>query len=100
MSVPATGGAMGVTIGIVGAGAFSQPFIPLFQAHPLVDEVVLCDLDPAKLQTVAAKHGIARTYPSLDALCDSDVQAVAIMTQNWLHGPQSVQALQAGKDVY
>jgi predicted dehydrogenase len=91
---------MGVTVGIVGAGAFSQPFIPLFQEHPLVDEVVLCDLDAAKLQAVAAKHGIRRTYPSLDALCDSDVQAVVIMTQNWLHGPQAVQALQAGKDVY
>jgi predicted dehydrogenase len=91
---------MGVTVGIVGAGAFSQPFIPLFQAHPLVDEFVLCDLDAAKLQAVAAKHGIRRTYPSLDALCDSDVQAAVIMTQNWLHGPQAVQALQAGKDVY
>jgi predicted dehydrogenase len=91
---------MGVTVGIVGAGAFSQPFIPLFQAHPLVDELVLCDLDPARLRAVAAKHGIRRTYPSLDALCDSDVQAAVIMTQNWLHGPQAVQAMQAGKDVY
>ncbi|MGH2559472.1 MAG: Gfo/Idh/MocA family protein [Thermomicrobiales bacterium] len=91
---------MGITIGMVGAGVFAQSFIPLFQAHPLVDDFVLCDLDAVKLQAVAAKFGISRTYPSLDAVCESDVNAVAIMTQNWLHGPQSVQALQAGKHVY
>jgi predicted dehydrogenase len=82
---------------MVGVGAFARHFIPLFQAHPLVDEVALCDLDAAKLKDAAATYGISRTYPSLDALCESDVDAAAIITQNWLHGPQ---ALRAGKHVY
>ncbi len=91
---------MSLTLGLVGAGQFAQHFIPLFKAHPLVREVVLCDLDPVKLRATAEKFGITRTARSLDAVLDSDVEAVAIITQHWLHGPQAMQALQAGKHVY
>jgi len=91
---------LALTVGIVGAGAFAQNFIKLFQAHPLVGEVVLCDLDAGKLRQNAEKHGIDRTSPSLDHLLQTDVDAVAIMTQPWLHAPQAMQALRAGKHVY
>jgi len=91
---------MGIRIGIVGVGSFAQNFIPLFKAHPLVDEVVLCDLNAEKLKANSQKHGIPRTCASLDELCGMDVDAVAVITQNWLHGPQAVQALRAGKHVY
>ncbi len=91
---------MGIKVGMVGVGAFAQSFIPLFKAHPLVDQVVLCDLDADKLARNAAQHGIARTSPSLDDLCQTDVDAVAIITQHWMHAPQAVQALRAGKHVY
>ena len=40
---------MSIKIGICGTGAFADCFIPLFRAHPLVRQVVLCDLDAAKL---------------------------------------------------
>jgi prephenate dehydrogenase len=41
---------MGIKMGIVGTGVFAQSFIHLFKLHPLVDEVILCDLDEKKLQ--------------------------------------------------
>ena len=91
---------MSLKIGIIGTGAFAQGFIPLFKAHPLVGKVVLCDLDGEKLAQNAPKHQIADPSPSLDALCTSDVDAVCLFTQNWLHGPQAVQALNSGKHVY
>lgn len=91
---------MGIKVGMVGVGQFARAFIPLFQAHPLVDEVVLCDLDAAKLQAASVTYGIAKTLPSLDAVCDSDLDAAVIITQNWLHAPQAIQALRAGKHVY
>ena len=91
---------MELQVGIVGAGAFSQSFIPLFKAHPLVGRVVLCDLDDEKRALAAARFQIGDTSPSLDALCESGVDAVCLFTQNWLHGPQAVQALEAGKHVY
>ncbi len=91
---------MSIKIGMVGTGQFAQSFIPLFKAHPLVHEVVLCDLDAAKLRVTADRFGIACTCPSLDDILGTDVDAVAIITQHWMHGPQAIQALRAGKHVY
>ena len=91
---------MGLQIGMVGVGSFAQSFIPLFRAHPLVERVILCDLDADKLQENSEKHGIPDTCSSLDDLCDLDVDAAAIITQNWLHAPQAAQVLRAGKHAY
>jgi len=91
---------MSIKIGVCGTGAFSRSFIRLFKAHPLVDEVVLADLIKERAKERAAEFGIARTFGSLDELCESDVDAIAIMTQRQLHGPQVLQALQSGKHVY
>jgi predicted dehydrogenase len=90
----------GISIGIVGAGAFAQRFIPLFKAHPLVGNIILCDLDAKKLEESVKRYEIKDTCSSLDELYLRNVDAVAIFTQNWLHGPQSIQSLKAGKHVY
>ncbi|NOY82503.1 MAG: Gfo/Idh/MocA family oxidoreductase [Kiritimatiellaeota bacterium] len=87
-------------VGICGVGAFADNFIPLFKGHPGVECVVLCDLDAEKLEQKCAKFGIPDRCGSLDDLCGSDVDAIAIITQHHLHGPQAVQALRAGKHVY
>ena len=61
--------------------------------------VGVCDADPARLESVATKHGLAR-YGSLDeVLADGNVQAVGLFT-----GPVGRAALlrriiKAGKDV-
>ena len=91
---------MGTNIGICGTGAFARDFIPLFKAHPLVSEIALSDLIPERMQEQAAKHGTSRTFASLDELCASDVDTIAIMTQRQLHGPQALRALKVGKHVY
>jgi predicted dehydrogenase len=36
----------------------------------------------------------------LDDICRSDLDALVIITQPWLHAPQCVQAMEAGKHVY
>ena len=87
-------------IGVCGAGSFASSFIPLFQAHPLVRDVVIAEVFADRRAEQAARFGISKTYASLDELCDSDVDAIALFTQRWLHGPQAVQALRAGKHVY
>ncbi len=91
---------MGIKVVVVGAGLWGRKLIPLFKLHPLVDEIALCDLDAAKLATASREFGIPKTYPSLDAALQSDVDAIAIVTQHWLHAPQAIQALKAGKHVY
>lgn len=89
-----------IKIGITGAGSFARCFIPLFKAHPAIASVALADVLPKRLREVAADFQIDETYDSHDALCRSDVDAIAIFTQRHLHGPQAVTALRHGKHVY
>ncbi len=91
---------MGMKIGLCGLGRFGSVFAPLFQAHPGVDEVVVADLLGERAEQAASAHGISRVAGSLDELCESDVDAVALFTQRQLHGPQALQVLEAGKHVY
>lgn len=91
---------MSIKLAIIGTGQLAQYFIPLFKAHPLVSELALCDLDAGKLRAAAEKFDVKRTYPSMEHALNSGVDAVAIMTQHWLHAPQAVQALEACKHVY
>lgn len=91
---------MAIRIGVCGVGCFAERFIPLFRAHPDVENVVLCDLDAGKLADKCEEFGIEDRCGSLDELCEWDVDAIAIITQHHLHGPQAVQALRAGKHVY
>lgn len=92
--------AMSLKIGVCGCGAFGERFIPLFKAHPLVDEVIIADRIPERVAKLAKAFDIKHTVDSLDALCQTDVDAIVLMTQRQLHGPQSLQILRAGKHVY
>ncbi len=91
---------MGLKVGFCGVGAFADCFVPLFKAHPLVDQVVFADINAEKLQAKSEKWDVPRTFASLDELCATDVDAIAVFSQHWLHAPQAAQALRAGKDVY
>ena len=91
---------MGIRVGIVGIGSFGSGFVRLFRDHPRVDRVALCDIDKDRLSGAAKKFEIAETYDSLDEICGSDLDALAFFTQPWLHAPQVIQAMNAGKHAY
>ncbi|WP_432511518.1 Gfo/Idh/MocA family protein [Kineococcus sp. SYSU DK001] len=90
-----------VTLGMVGAGQFAGQFAKLFNVHPDVDRVLVTDVLPERAKELADREHLAGTFDSFEAMLDSpDVDAVAIFTQRWTHGPLVVQALRAGKHVY
>lgn len=97
---------MGISIGLVGLGSFGSGFAELFKRHPLVDRIALCDREPeriaqfAELDSWRDKFDPRDAYGSLDEICRTDLDALVIITQPWLHAPQCVQAMEAGKHVY
>ncbi len=97
---------MGISVGLVGLGSFGSAFAELFNSHPLVDRVALCDREPERVANFAnresfkAKFNARDAYASLDEICQSDLDALVIITQHWLHAPQAVQAMESGKHVY
>lgn len=97
---------MGISLGLVGLGSFGSQFADLFASHPLVDRIALCDRELERVARFAQKESWKSkfnprdVYESLDEICRSDLDALAIITQPWLHAPQCVQAMEAGKHVY
>lgn len=91
---------MTFSLGIVGAGQFAGQFAKLWRLHPGVGDIVATDLIADRAARLAADYDLAGTVPSFEALLDSDVDAIAVFTQRWTHGPLAVQALRAGKHVY
>jgi predicted dehydrogenase len=95
-----------ISLGIVGLGSFGGMMADLFWAHPLVSRIALCDREPDRIAAFATKPSWQKkfspedAYDSLDAICRSDLDAVVLFTQHWLHAPQTIQALESGKHVY
>lgn len=81
---------------VIGIGDIAtRRVIPAIQAEPRSRLYGLVTRDAAK----AAPYN-ARSWTSLDqALADSDVNAVYVATPVFLHAPQAIQSLRAGKHV-
>ena len=97
---------MGISLGIVGLGSYGAAFAGQFKSHPMVDRMALCDREPGRIDVFAKKDSFqgklneSDGYTSFDEICRSDVDALVLMTQPWLHAEQAVQALESGKHVY
>ena len=77
---------------------FGAEFVPIYQNHPDVDEVVLCDQDSVRLNDVGDRFSLGRRYTDLEAvLAARDIDAVHLFTPLLLHSEQAVRVLRAGK---
>jgi len=89
-----------IRIAIIGCGRFSPFFVPLFKTHPFVKKVYVCDLIRERAEDFSKKFGVEIIDSFEEALSSDKVNAVAIFTQRFKHGPMVIQALKAGKHVY
>src|SRR5579863_9598523 len=83
---------------VIGVGDIAtRRVIPAIQAEPRSRLYGLVTRNPAK---VTHYGGDVRVWSTLDqALSDSAVQAVYVSTPVFLHAPQTIQSLRAGKHV-
>jgi predicted dehydrogenase len=81
-------------------GQFGGQFAHLFNLHPGVSEVFVVDERADRAAEAVGQYDLAGSIGTFDELLASDVDAVAIFTQRWTHGPLVERALRAGKHVY
>src|SRR5438067_1337202 len=87
-------------IGLVGAGAFGEFCLAAFAELPQVRIVAVADTELARAEMLAGRYN-ARAYPALEALLsDSTVSIVALNTPPYLHAPQGMATLNAGKHLF
>ncbi|MFN8487746.1 MAG: Gfo/Idh/MocA family oxidoreductase [Caldilineaceae bacterium] len=84
-------------IGVVGLN-FGAEFVPIYQQHPDVEQVAICDPNEAVLQRVGDRFGVEDRFTRLeDLLADQRYDAVHLLTPVPLHVEQTLAVLSAGK---
>lgn len=87
-------------IAMIGCGNFARNFVPLFKKHPAVESVCVCDLIPERAKAYSDQFDVPIIGSFEEALASDRINAVAIFTQRFAHGPMVIRALKAGKHVY
>ena len=90
-----------VRFGVLGAARIApSALIRPAAANPEATVEMVAARDPSRAATFAARHGIARSAGSYQAVIDDpDIDAVYIPLPNSLHGRWTLAALDAGKHV-
>jgi predicted dehydrogenase len=87
-------------IGVVGLGYWGPNLVRNFLGHKLVEKVIACDLDEARLTLIKSKFYGIETTNDYDKLLKSDIDAVAIATSVNTHYDLAKKALEAGKHIW
>lgn len=89
-------------IGVVGLGWIAQTIhLPILTKLPDAEVVAVCDMDLAKAQFVARKHGIKRYYKDFEEMLKNEEEMVGldICTSTFSHKDIALAALDAKRDI-
>lgn len=89
-----------INVAVIGCGDFAKHFVPIFQAHPYVDNVYVCDVISERAEDYKNKFGAEIINSFDEVIAREDINCVAIFTQRYTHAPLTIAALDAGKHVY
>jgi predicted dehydrogenase len=91
-----------VRIGMIGAGNFAMSMLlPAIKGTPGTDLVAVCTATGLKARYAADKFSFSSCTTNADEVFKSpNVNTVLIATRHNLHAPQTLSALQNGKDVF
>ncbi|NLF02446.1 MAG: Gfo/Idh/MocA family oxidoreductase, partial [Anaerolineales bacterium] len=90
-----------VRIGIIGVGQIGKQHINKYAAVPEAEIVAVADIREDEARSVAEANGIPSIYSDYhELLARDDIQSVDVCLHNRLHAPVTIDALEAGKNVY
>ena len=86
-----------INLAVVGLG-FGNAFVPIYQQHPDVDEVTICDTDSARLERCSISNNVEKHTTDFDAvLNNSEIDAVHLVSGIPDHAKQTLAVLNSGK---
>lgn len=90
-----------VRIGVIGVGQIGKHHLRQYQEVPEAEVVAIADIREDEARRVAQEFGIPHVYTDYhDLLRRDDIQSVDVALHNRLHAPVTIDALEAGKNVY
>ena len=88
-------------MGVIGLGWFGEIHADVIDRLPHVELAALCTRTESRLNELAAKYDVGRTYTDYrDLLADDSIDAVSIVTMWDQHTQPTLDALEAGKHVF
>ncbi|MBE0699909.1 MAG: Gfo/Idh/MocA family oxidoreductase, partial [Anaerolineaceae bacterium] len=88
-------------VGIIGTGQIGKVHVSRYSEIPDVEIVGLCDIRLDEVNRVANQYNVSYVTPDYhDLLRRDDIDAIDVCLHNRLHMPVTVDALEAGKNVY
>lgn len=89
-----------IRFGVVGTNFVTDWVIAGARQDPRFELAAVCSRTRERAAEFAARHGIARTFVSLEEMAASDaIDAVYIATPNCMHAAQAVCCMERGKHV-
>lgn len=93
-----------IGVGLIGCGGRGRHLIgevaALRDEGAPVDIVAACDVYRPRMEETAMKYDAKRYMDHRELLADPNVDLVCIATPDHIHGPQTIDAVRANKDVY
>jgi predicted dehydrogenase len=87
-------------VGLIGTGVWGETHLMTYTNDPLVDLVCICDKNEELLAQRAEQYGVAETTTDYEELlARDDIQAVSVVTPDFLHKQIVVAAANAGKHI-
>ncbi len=88
-------------VGVVGGGIGHQHITAYKTLPDQYDVLAICDLNLELAQELATEYAIPRVNTDLDELCQmADLDVIDICTPSFLHFPQVMQVVEAGKHAF
>src|SRR5262245_55987900 len=88
-----------VRTAVVGLKGIGETHLKAIAAAPGVELVAVCDAVPEIAAQAGAEHGVPHYTAIEQLLSDDRVEAVSLGTPHFLHAPQAIAALEAGRHV-
>ncbi|MEF9989670.1 MAG: Gfo/Idh/MocA family oxidoreductase [Christensenellaceae bacterium] len=90
-----------INVAVIGMN-FGKEFVKIYQKHPNINQVAICQRNHEALNKIGDELGIAKTmrFTDFEAVCACpEIDAIHIVTPISDHAKQSIAALSAGKHV-
>jgi predicted dehydrogenase len=90
-----------VRVGVVGTSWWADMmYLPCLKSHPGAEIAAICGRNRARLEEMAQKYGISRTFTDYQEMIEKgNLEAVIVATPDELHYPITMKALEAGLHV-
>ena len=91
-----------IKVGLIGLGEVAQLMhLPLLADDPRFEIAAITDVSPSLVAHIATRYGVATRHASAEALiADPNLDAVFILTPDFLHAPLLEASIKAGKHVF